>query len=365
MKFLLITAALLLNAPMVTANEDGAFLDAPYTNLVHPIVDDMDNKDNKSSSNTEELISFMTPVKSQGSRGTCSIFSAIAMLEGMLVIKKDYPLSTDLSEEFLEYLSVRGRPSDGSNSYSNFSNIVRYGVPTEATLPYIPADWTKSPMLAAAQTRCGHLTGNLQKSCLITHRDKNVLNMSDADLLDTENTLYDPDFVAARAEAKEFRNGMLSSVSRNYSVYYTSAAKSLLNAGVPLTMGITFYYGAWNHRKADEYGIGRDANNWNNGVVGFPEAGSMDRQESVKHGAGHSILIVGYDDEKVVTTNVKMTDGTMKTFTYKGVYYFKNSWGTGSFGAGFKMGENSYPGYGMILQKYVHTYGSFYKMPLN
>ena len=30
------------------------------------------------------MMSYMSPVKSQGSRGTCSIFSAVAMVEAFL-----------------------------------------------------------------------------------------------------------------------------------------------------------------------------------------------------------------------------------------------------------------------------------------
>ena len=40
------------------------------------------------------MIARMSPVKSQGSRGTCSIFSAIAMMEALFI--KDHRMSIDV-----------------------------------------------------------------------------------------------------------------------------------------------------------------------------------------------------------------------------------------------------------------------------
>lgn len=59
-----------------------------------------------------------------------------------------------------------------------------------------------------------------------------------------------------------------------------------------------------------------------------------------------------------------MPDGSVVKKTYRGVYYFKNSWGTSGFGANFAIDGVSYPGYGMMVQDYAHDYGSFFKLPL-
>lgn len=347
-------------------NVDGAFLDAPYENLVHPI-DSKTNFKNLKKSDFLDMQEIMTPVRSQGSRGTCSIFSGIAMLESMLLMKYTFDKTElDLSEEWLEYLIVRNRTSDGSNSWSNFNALRRYGVPYEETYKYIGQSWDEDFMSLQAKEKCGHLEGRLLKGCLLAHRDPRLLNATDAQLADEEGELFDLEFLEARTEATQFRNDYVQFSSTNYGVYYTQDIKRLLSKGIPLTLGIEFFYGAWNHRKAVEFGIGRDAANWNKGIVGYPERGSVDRkvsQESDKR-AGHSVLVVGYDDEKVVTTTVKMEDGTTKEFTYKGVYYFKNSWGTGSFGNEFQVEGETYDGYGMIVQKHAHEHGSFYRMPL-
>lgn len=86
--------------------------------------------------------------------------------------------------------------------------------------------------------------------------------------------------------------------------------------------------------------------------------------ESSKHPAGHSVLVVGYDDNVIVEKLVRLTNGTTKKVTYKGVYYFKNSWGTSSFGKDFQIDGVKYPGYGMMVQDYAEKFGQFFVLPL-
>ena len=179
---------LLLVSTNIWSQEDGAYLDPAYKDLKHPVVDIVRNK-NISQSNTLYLISKSTPIKSQGSRGTCSIFSAISILETMMVLKHDFTTELDLSEEYLEYLVVRNRTSDGSNSYRNFSAISRYGIPFEKTLPYIGDNWSSNPWYPMAVQRCGHLVDAKKESCLIIHRDPSLLDKSDAELLDESSPL--------------------------------------------------------------------------------------------------------------------------------------------------------------------------------
>lgn len=363
MKHIILALSLLFSLASA-ASENTAYLDAPYKNLVHPI-DGKSNFKNLSSSDFLEMQAIMTPIRSQGSRGTCSIFSAIAMLESMLLMNYNFDKNTlDLSEEWLEYLIMRNRNSDGSNSWANFNALKRYGTPFESTYSYIGQTWDENLMSSMATERCGALVGGIRTSCLLGHRDPRLLNATDAELLQTGGEFFDTEFQKARAEAFQFRNNYINFSSTSYSVYYTQDVKRLLSKGYPLTLGIEFFYGAWNHNKATEFGIGREVSNWNLGIVGYPERGSVDHKVSKENAAGHSILVVGYDDEKIVTTKVKMQDGSTKTFTYKGVYYFKNSWGKGGFGRDFEIKGENFDGYGMITQKHAHEHGSFYRMPL-
>ncbi|PIP96691.1 MAG: hypothetical protein COW00_15100 [Bdellovibrio sp. CG12_big_fil_rev_8_21_14_0_65_39_13] len=355
--------ALFLLLPLITYAQDGAFLDSAYSNLQHPKADHGSMNKANPRNNVEAIIGFQSPIRSQQSRGTCSIFSATAYLEGLLIKKGQFNATINLSEEWLQYTAVRNKTSDGSYAGSNFEAIRRYGMPSEQTLPYIGEDWVTG-FSSLKEDRCGHLKGNQQTSCYIVHRDPKLLGLADQQILDQNAAYYDPEFVAARTEAYQFRNDYISFTNTYYNLNNITQIKNTLLQGYPVILEIDFFYGAWNHRKADEMGIGRDMNQWSQGIVGNPEPGSMDAQESPKKPAGHSILVVGFDDNKIVKKTIKMADGSMKTFSYKGVYYFKNSWGSDSFGRDFEIDGVNYPGYGMIVQKHAHSDGAFYFLPL-
>lgn len=360
MKRSLLVITIAVTSCISYAQDDGAFLDNKYQNLVHPAKKLNSTLKGLSASNTLEIIANQSPVRSQAARGTCSIFSATAYLEGLLIKKGVYNNSLDLSEEWLQYTAVRNKTGDGSSSWANFAAIKDYGMPSEQTLPYIGEDWTEvfNPL---KDLRCKKLTNATLKSCLIVHRDPNLLTMSDEQIM---SSYSDKEFINARNEALSFKNKNIKFRNTNYLVYNVEDVKLMLQKGTPVVLEVDFYYGAWNHREADEFGIGRNLDQWSKGIVTNPENGSVDAYESPKHPAGHSILVVGYDDNKIVENIVKMKDGTTRKFTYKGVYYFKNSWGTSSFGKDFEVDGEKHPGYGMMVQKYAEGLGQFFQMPL-
>ena len=147
--------------------------------------------------------------------------------------------------------------------------------------------------------------------------------------------------------------------------------KELLRAGKSVLLDIDFYYGAWNHRIAEDplIGLTRNMDHWRQGIVSYPERNSKDRINSRKKPAGHSILLVGYDDSVEVTTVQPIRRGSAsresfkdRTFVQKGVYYFKNSWGTTSFGSTATIDGVAAPGYGAIVQKHAHQDGQFFRV---
>jgi hypothetical protein len=342
------------------ADNDGAFLDSKYPNMVHPKKSVNSMNKGMPASDTKEVIGYQSPVRSQAARGTCSIFSSTAYLEGLLIKKGLYNNTIDLSEEWLQYTAVRNKTSDGSSGWTNFGAIRDYGMPTEQTLPYIGEDWTEvfNPL---KDVRCGKLKGATQKSCLIVHRDPNMLTMTDAQVM---STYSDKEFVNARKEATELKTKNIKFANSSFMVSSVNDVKALLQKGTPVVLEVDFFYGAWNHREADEFGIDRNLDHWSKGIVTYPEAGSLDADISPQHPAGHSVLVVGYDDNRIVEKTIKMKDGTTKKFTYKGVYYFKNSWGTSSFGRDFTIDGEKFPGYGMMVAKYAEEQGQFFQMPL-
>jgi hypothetical protein len=342
---------------------DGAYLDPSYPNLRHPRKTDGLTDGGRGilprRSNIVRMLDVQSSIKSQGARGTCSIFSAIGALESLLISQKKLGHQLDLSEEWLEYLIMRQKTSEGSGSVRNFEALRRYGSATEELLPYIGESWESLESSPLAGSRCGALKGNVLKSCLLGHRDPALLNASVEQL-----KKVDPEFLAARNFARDFAREYMSRARSNYWVGTTSEIKKLLNAGIPVVLDIDFFYGAWNHRKADSLGIGRDLKSWALGLVGYPEKDSVDFEKSEASPAGHSVVLIGYDDDAKLTTRTLMKDGTTASFTYTGVYYFKNSWGTDKFGVDAILGGVRAPGYGTITQKYANDYGSFYRLEL-
>jgi hypothetical protein len=354
------------------ADEEGAFLDAPYKGLTHPKQQQVHSPEGFNAfslvprkSDTSSVIAQQTAVKSQAARGTCSIFSATALLEGLLVKKGAFAANLDLSEEWLQYVVTRNKSSDGSTSRANFNALGKVGTPEEKYLPYIGETWDSVDFSQTANERCGKVPEQLVTGCLISHRDPRLFSATDDQLMDLNSPLHDEEFLKARGRAREFKAKYLKMASSNYSVSSTNEIKDLLRQGIPLTLDLDFFYGAWNHRKGPELGIPRNMDHWNRGIIGYPEKGSVDRAKSFDDPAGHSIVVVGYDDDVEVSVPTLMADGSQKTFTYRGVYYIKNSWGTGGFGAGFQLDGAAHPGYGMITQKYAHEFGGFYRLPLN
>jgi hypothetical protein len=347
------------------AKAEIAPLSAPFSHTPGLNLDFDRVKNLGSKSDMAWALDFHTPVRDQGGRGTCSIFSAMGVLESLLIRQGLATTDLNLSEQYLNFTVQAHRNSDEEGSWSmyNWHMMKRYGVVTEETLPY--NRWALSSATSGlGQERCGHLPeGHRQKVCLVAQFDPAYLNATGP--VDNE------EFNQARIEARDLHGLFIAPLlvptnapfSPQYRVNAISTVRSYLNNAIPVALELDVYYGAWNHPAADTYGIGRDTDQWAQGIVTFAERGSVDLEESMKNRAGHAVIIVGYDDSRVVQKTMKMTDGSTRTFTYRGVYYFKNSWGKNSFGRDFEVDGVSAPGYGMITYQYAHSKGSFFALP--
>lgn len=315
-------------------NRDREPLD-PAPTTIHPIFEDrlsvpvnpfaafLDNPAN----NLKAAIGNQTRVKAQGHRGTCSIFSAIGAVESLYKIKLAKEL--DFSENYLEYLvmsRMKSHASEGSDTPWNIPAMQRFGAVFSSTWPYEEWDWTESEDLPEdeaekAEQTCGSFQGNRQKACLLGHMDP----MNDRFRQDAAQVL-------TNYGLNQLTYGALQSQAQ---------VKAILNNHQPLILSVRFFYKAWNHRKMTEYGLGeRDMVAWSKGVVSTPSP--QDVQLSSQHPAGHSFVLVGYNDALRV-------------------YYFKNSWGTDGFGEKSDfLGSGSTPGYGTITYDYAHNYGTIW-----
>jgi len=273
------------------------------------------------------LISLQTPVKSQDRRGVCSIFSAIGILESWLKIKTKQTL--DLSENYLAYIvtsQVTRRPFSGSTASDNFQGVRKKGVISEDAWPYEGQDWMGnklSPLEIALRDATCFFIGFQQDLCLKTHRDP-----------------YQNPFLEA---AKDFANQFKTDRTEAILLSSLTDAHHRLLSNEPILLELDLFYGAWNHRKMAELGIGEpNPELWARGMVGIPT--SRDVSLSRQKPAGHSLVIVGFDD-------------------VQRVYFFKNSWGIESFGVQSDLlGPGTTPGYGTIPYEYAQQYGTFYRI---
>lgn len=79
----------------------------------------------------------VTSVKSQGECGACWAFGVAAYIESKLIIERNYPITTDLSEQYL--LSCTA----GSNCVGGYPTealqlVAKKGIPYESSFPYTP-----------------------------------------------------------------------------------------------------------------------------------------------------------------------------------------------------------------------------------
>lgn len=269
-----------------------------------------------------ELVALQSPVKSQGSRGVCSIFSTVALMEH-LYIKEGTLTEPDFSEQFLQWsakVEVGSFPNtSGSNAASNIQAINRFGIVEEKVFPYETFPWGTSQ-----DERC---TGDKQPT--ICHTNGNP----PAEVLSAKRWKLPP-------------SRYVSSKRQNIKAF-------MFQNKAAVVAGMSFFYQSWNHRGST---LKTNPTYWSEGYVLYPNA--KDKEESAKKSAGHSILLVGWDDElevPIVDENgAQVLDADGNPVTEKGFFLIKNSWGQGGFGIRNPHGA----GYGWLSMRYVEEYAS-------
>lgn len=266
-----------------------------------------------------DLLSLQAPVRNQSRRGVCSIFSSLGLVES-LYLKAGLAMP-DFSEQYLQW-SVKKQigafaNTEGSSDSSNLSAVVKYGIPAESAWPYNPNPWT-----TVEDPAC---MGESQPTKCYTQGEP----------------------PAAAVSAPKFKLPASRYVS-------TSSIKNVLfekKAGV--VVGLDFFYQAWNHRGSK---LPVNAGYFASGYVLYPNA--ADKTDSNLRPAGHSVQLVGWDDNLEVQTVDKdgkpVLDAAGKPVKEKGFYLFKNSWGTDRFGVTNPKAK----GYGWISYRYVREFGS-------
>ncbi len=265
------------------------------------------------------LREFQSPVKSQGKRGVCSIFSTAALMEH-LYIKEGTIKNPDFSEQYLQWsakFEVGSFPAtSGSSAFYNLAAIKSFGIVEEYEWPYEIAQWNvdNDPACDGTDEQPTH--------CYTNGHPTDEIKASHKFFLPTNKALHPLDIKS-----------------------------HILSKGTGVVVGFDFFYQAWNHRLST---LPTSEENWAKGIVLYPN--DTDVEKSLEERAGHSILIIGWDDEMEVARRDEngdvMVDEEGEPVMEKGFYLFKNSWGTNSFGIDHPHGA----GYGWVSQKYMHEY---------
>ena len=270
-----------------------------------------------------DLVDTQSEVKSQGRRGVCSIFGTVALAEH-LYIAEGTITNPDFSEQFLQWSTKfeerAFQRTSGSNARTNINAFSRHGVVEETVWPYEPNAWGSSDDEACTgeddqPTRC-HTNGEPTAEMLMAQR--------------------------FRIPRGRWINSTAQSIKGH--MFETRTA---------VQAGGDFYYQAWGHggSRIPTYSEYR-----NHGYIVTPNA--ADIASSNEHRAGHSFLLVGWDDDlevQAIDENGELAVEDGEPVMIKGFFLFKNSWGTGwatenPFGAG----------YGWISYDYVDRFLSAY-----
>ncbi|GAB4215562.1 MAG: hypothetical protein OHK0013_41250 [Sandaracinaceae bacterium] len=277
-----------------------------------------------------DLLAIQSPVRNQGRRGTCTIFSTTALMES-LYIQEGTIMNPDFSEQFLQWSTKvelrRFTDGEGSNNQVNLEAISRFGIVEEAMWPYETAAWgpAQDPMCtgeeASRPTRCF--------------------------------TNGDPPEMARMAQRFTLPAGRWINSRRS------SIQSYMVNNRLPVVVSGTFFYQAWSHGGSM---LPTSPENRRRGIVQYPNA--EDQTDSRMRPAGHGILLVGFDSEMRVQRINGMgqpeVDAMGNPVYEQGFYLFKNSWNN-TWATEQVPGTIEHPaGFGWISMRYVEEFMQAY-----
>ncbi len=277
-----------------------------------------DGKADEARPATFSLIEYMSPVRSQGSRGTCTIFATVALMEA-LYIREGTLTNPDFSEQYLQW-SVKTEVgaftnTDGSNPNSNLQAINRFGIVEESLWPYESSAWNASNDMAC--------TGDSRPVRCYTNGDP----------------------------PEAARTGMRWHLPRGRWINPSVASLQghMISTRTPIVVSGDFFYQAWNHGRSN---LTTNGEYKRHGYVLAPNAEDI-ADSSGDRRAGHGFVLLGWDNDLSVPrvdgmgNQIMGADGMPEMET--GFFLFKNSWGTTSFGTANPAGA----GYGWISYRYV------------
>ncbi len=267
-----------------------------------------------------DLADSQSPVRNQGQRPLGAVFAVVGLMEHLYLLENSLP-EPSFSAQFLQWstkVELAASPdSEAASAALAVETIHRHGLVLEEFWPYVPAPWGRDEA-----PEC--FAEPVPLIC---------------------RTLGEPPESALQAPRHSLPRGrFISSAPRSIKAY-------MRDRGAAVVATVDFFFQAWNHADS-ELPVSRI--NFSEGYVPYPNNADIER--SSRRRAGHSVLLVGWDDELEVPVRDErgrlMRDHEGELITERGFFLFKNSWGTEGFGIRNEFG----PGYGWISQRYLEEF---------
>ncbi len=271
-----------------------------------------------------ELVALQSPVKNQGHRGLCSIFSSTALLEHLQIEAGRTP--SDLSEQFLQWSAKHELERPYAGEASGITDVLdalqRFGAVEGAQWPYDYFRWN-----ATDDPACVGAVGTQPVRCL------------------TNGEPPPAALAAPRTRLPRWHQVPVASIQS-----HMTATRTAVVAAVEV------FVQAWNDKLSP---LRRNGDNFDHGIVLYPNDADVVATRS-RGSDGHAFLIVGWDDDLALPLlderGAPTVDASGAPVLERGFYIFKNSYGTLEFG--FK---NPYgAGFGLVSKRYVETFGYAY-----
>jgi C1A family cysteine protease len=124
-------------------------------------------------------LGIVTPVKNQGSCGSCWAFAAVAFLESEFIKRNKVANTLNLAEHFLMQCDTKSANCDGGNPFSAAALGVAKGMPNEASMPYkigydYSSSYCSSPKIRSRFKQSGSITSTY--SSTNNTRDTGIIN---------------------------------------------------------------------------------------------------------------------------------------------------------------------------------------------